>query len=50
MLIIWKFPNTIAGRTKCPRVPRVWDPGVVSVMQENSSFDALTNNIGSAAE
>jgi len=32
MLIIWKFPKSIAGRTKGPRVPhaargpRVWDP------------------------
>jgi len=31
ILIIWKFPKTIAGRTKCPRGPheargpRVWD-------------------------
>ena len=26
MLIIWKFPKSIAGRTKRPRRPRVWDP------------------------
>jgi len=26
MLIIWKFPKSIAGRTKGPRGPRVWDP------------------------
>jgi len=23
MLIIWKFPESIAGRTKCPRGPHV---------------------------
>jgi len=26
MLIIWKFPKSIAGRTNRPRGPRVWDP------------------------
>jgi len=26
MLIIRKFPKTIAGRTKFLRGPRVWDP------------------------
>jgi len=26
MLIIGKFPKSIAGRTKRPRGPRVWNP------------------------
>ena len=28
MLIIWKFPKIIAGRTKRLRGPRVWDSGL----------------------
>jgi len=43
MLINWKSPKGIAGRTKCRRGPRVWDPCSTSIPSWPSYHTAQRN-------